>query len=80
MIRIGPAGIPLSCKGRTNRDGLMYTREILQDIVNKIKEIAEREGYIYVFDRAALVYGAPTQDITEEVIAELNKDYKAKKK
>ncbi len=29
MIRIGPAGIPLSCKGRTNRDGLMYTREIL---------------------------------------------------
>ena len=29
MIRIGPAGIPLSCKGRTNRDGLMYTKEIL---------------------------------------------------
>ena len=29
MIRIGPAGIPLSCKGRTNRDGLIYTREIL---------------------------------------------------
>lgn len=29
MIRIGPAGIPLSCKGRTNKDGLVYTREIL---------------------------------------------------
>ena len=29
MIRIGQAGIPLSCKGRTNRDGLMYTKEIL---------------------------------------------------
>ena len=29
MIRIGPAGIPLSCKGRTNKDGLIYTREIL---------------------------------------------------
>lgn len=58
----------------------MYTREILQDIVNKIKEIAEREGYIYVFDKAALVYGAPTQDITEKIIAELNKDYKARKK
>ena len=29
MIRIGPAGIPLSCKGRTNKDGLRYTREIL---------------------------------------------------
>ncbi len=29
MIRIGPAGIPLSCKGRTNKDGLVYTRKIL---------------------------------------------------
>jgi len=29
MIRIGPAGIPLSCKGRTNKDGLVYTREFL---------------------------------------------------
>lgn len=29
MIRIGPAGIPLSCKGRTNKDGLIYTKQIL---------------------------------------------------
>lgn len=29
MIRIGPAGIPLSCKGRTNKDGLIYVKEIL---------------------------------------------------
>jgi len=29
MIRIGQAGIPLSCKGRTNKDGLVYTHEIL---------------------------------------------------
>lgn len=29
MIRIGQAGIPLSCKGRTNKDGLVYTREVL---------------------------------------------------
>jgi len=29
MIRIGPAGIPLSCKGRTNKDGLVYTKRIL---------------------------------------------------
>jgi deoxyribonuclease-4 len=29
MIRIGPAGIPLSCKGRTNKDGLVYTKQIL---------------------------------------------------
>lgn len=29
MIRIGQAGIPLSCKGRTNKDGLRYTKEVL---------------------------------------------------
>jgi len=29
MIRIGPAGIPLSCKGRTNKDGLIYTKQVL---------------------------------------------------
>ncbi|HEX08439.1 MAG TPA: endonuclease IV, partial [Thermoplasmatales archaeon] len=29
MIRIGPAGIPLSCKGRTNKDGLRYIKEVL---------------------------------------------------
>ena len=29
MIRIGQAGIPLSCKGRTNKDGIVYTKKIL---------------------------------------------------
>lgn len=29
MIRVGQAGIPLSCKGRTNKDGLVYTKKIL---------------------------------------------------
>jgi deoxyribonuclease-4 len=28
-IRIGQAGIPLSCKGRTNKDGLVYTKQVL---------------------------------------------------
>jgi len=52
-----------------------YTQEIISDIKKKIKEIAIREGYIYVFDSAALLYSAPTQDITQKVIDELNKDY-----
>lgn len=29
MIRIGQAGILLSCKGRTNKDGLVYTHKSL---------------------------------------------------
>jgi deoxyribonuclease-4 len=29
IIRIGPAGIPLSCKGRTHKDGVVYTKKNL---------------------------------------------------
>lgn len=28
MIRIGPAGVPLSCKDRTNKDGVIYTKNL----------------------------------------------------
>ncbi len=31
MIQFGPAGIPLSCKGRTVRDGIIYTRNLELD-------------------------------------------------
>jgi deoxyribonuclease IV len=31
MIRIGPAGIPLSCKGRTLKDGIIYTKSLELD-------------------------------------------------
>jgi deoxyribonuclease-4 len=31
MITFGPAGIPLSCKGRTVRDGIIYTRNLELD-------------------------------------------------
>ena len=58
-----------------------YTHEIVSDIKNKIKQIAKREGYRFVFDSAAILYAAPMQDLTQKVIDELNKEYdKAKKK
>jgi len=56
-----------------------YTQEIVSDIMNKIKEIAEKEGYIFIFDKAALLYGAPPQDITKKIIDELNKEYEAER-
>ena len=56
-----------------------YTQEILQDIIKKIEKVSEKEGYTYVFDKAALLYAAPFQNITERIITELNKEYEAKK-
>ncbi len=32
-IRIGPGGIPLSCKGRTVKDGVIYTRNLELDAI-----------------------------------------------
>ena len=54
------------------------TESLLQDIYRKIEEVAEKEGYVYVFDKAALLYTAPTQDVTERIIGELNREYEAK--
>ncbi len=56
-----------------------YTQEILQDIINKIEKVSEKEGYTYVFDKAALLYAVPSQDITERIITELNEEYEAGK-
>jgi len=58
-----------------------YSKEILKDIKLKVKEIAEREGYRFVFYKDALIYVTPEPqfDLTEKVISELNQDYKAKK-
>jgi Skp family chaperone for outer membrane proteins len=47
--------------------------------MKKIEEIAEREGYSFIFDKQALLYAAPAPelDLTELVISQLNKEYEA---
>jgi len=45
MIRIGQAGIPLSCKGRTNKDGLVYTKQILDLNAMEIERFCKRKRY-----------------------------------
>lgn len=52
MIRIGPAGIPLSCKGRTHKDGIIYTHRTLD--LNAI-EIQFVRGLYVMSDEEAQV-------------------------
>jgi len=54
MIRIGQAGIPLSCKGRTNKDGLVYTKQILD--LNAM-EVQFVRGLYIMEDEEALFMG-----------------------
>jgi len=54
MIRIGQAGIPLSCKGRTNKDGLVYTKNILD--LNAIELQFVRGLYIMEDEEAQFIH------------------------
>lgn len=54
MIRIGQAGIPLSCKGRTNKDGLVYTKNILD--LNAIELQFVRGLYIMRDEEAQFIH------------------------
>jgi len=53
MIRIGPAGIPLSCKGRTNKDGIIYTHRDLD--LNTIEIQFVRGLYVMAEEEAQII-------------------------
>ncbi|UCD13271.1 MAG: TIM barrel protein [Thermoplasmatales archaeon] len=59
MIRIGPAGIPLSCKGRTNKDGIIYTYRTLD--LNAIEIQFVRGLYVMPDEEAQII-----RDYSEE--------------
>lgn len=48
-------------------------KEILKDIEEAVKKYAEKEGYTLVFNDRVLVYQTKSMDITDQVIAILNK-------
>jgi outer membrane protein len=51
-------------------------KEILKDIENTVKQVAEKEGYTMVFNDRVLVYQNKTMDITDKVLDILSKGYK----
>lgn len=51
-------------------------KEILKDIEDTVKKFAEQEGYTFVFNDRVLVYQSKAYDITDKIIALLNKHYK----
>jgi outer membrane protein len=51
-------------------------KEILKDIEEAVKKVAEADGYTLVFNDRVLVYQTKSYDITDKVIAIVNKGYK----
>ncbi len=55
---------------------------ILSQMKKHIKEYGKKQGYDYIYgtgDAASILYGKEEYDITEEIIKELNKNYKGEK-
>jgi deoxyribonuclease-4 len=63
MIRIGPAGIPLSCKGRTNKDGIIYTHRDLD--LNAIEIQFVRGLYVMSDEEATIIRDYSTENDIE---------------
>lgn len=55
-------------------------RAIFKDIDDAVQRYGQRKGLDLIFNERALVYHNAQNDITKEIIDEINKDYAAKKK
>lgn len=51
-------------------------KEILKDIEDSVKQYSEKEGYALVFNDRVLIYQKKNMEITDQIIAILNKGYK----
>ena len=61
------------------KEDFEHTKEIAEDIRKAIKQTADKENYVLVFDVRALVYQASAvEDISQKVLDILNKDYTKK--
>lgn len=61
---------------RKQRDDLV--REILKDIEKTIREYAQKEKYVFIFNDRILLYGDENSNITQPLIKTLNEKYKKK--
>lgn len=51
-------------------------RQILEDIKKVVEEFAKKEGYTFVLDSKAMLYGSKETDVTPRIVETLNKNYK----
>jgi outer membrane protein len=63
---------------RKDRDEKL--KEILQDIEKVIQAYAQKNGYDFVLNDKVLLYGAASSDVTQDIVDQLNADYRPAKK
>ncbi|MDD5072363.1 MAG: OmpH family outer membrane protein [Candidatus Omnitrophica bacterium] len=63
---------------RKDRDDM--ARVILKEIKDTIDNIGKKEGYKYIFDSRAVLFGSDTDNLTSRILKILNDQYAAKGK
>lgn len=63
---------------RKDRDDM--ARVILKEIKDTIDNIGKKEGYKYIFDSRAVLFGSDTDNLTDRILKILNDQYAAKGK
>ena len=51
-------------------------REILTEIQKIVSDLAKREGYTYILNDRAAIYGDPQFNVTDVVLKTLNDNYR----
>ncbi len=46
--------------------------KISRNMIQIVSEVAERDGFAFVFDKAVLLYAPPSSEITNEVVRRYN--------
>ncbi len=59
--------------GRLEQLRMNLSKPILDKVMEAVKRVAKAEGYAFVFSDESVVYAKDGSDLTEKVLAELNK-------
>ncbi|MDP6455865.1 MAG: OmpH family outer membrane protein [Candidatus Marinimicrobia bacterium] len=60
-------------EGELYRKQLQMETEIIQKVQRAVNKVAIDKGYDYILDSAALLYGKPTHNLTDDVLYELRR-------
>lgn len=57
-----------------------FIKDILEELDQKVRVYGEEQGFDYIFNSRLLLYQAEKYDITQDLLADLNHQYKSGKK
>lgn len=70
----------LKAKGNSKEDRDAMAKTILKDIKDATDEIGKNEGYAYILDSRAVLFGSDANNLTDRVLKILNDQYTATRK